>query len=175
MHLVYIVILFGLAICGRQPWSLPLIAFLMLLGGFNYSCFFVALSTEMLALARPGNQTMAVAFCNTFNYCGWTISRLGTAVVLGSGILASQWSFAGINFCAFQSIFLFFACFITLCLVALILVPSIIPVHNDYYNPYDADTSGDKWRRAVKQARRARGETLGNSGAETKPPDGCRH
>ncbi len=135
VHFVYIGVLFGFGACGNSSWSIPVIAALMFIGGFNFSCFFVCLSTEMLALARPDNRTMAVAFCNTFNYSGWTLSRIGGSIILGSGILSSSWTFGGISISSFQSLFLFFGFSLTFGLITLMLVPSIIPVHEDYYNP----------------------------------------
>ncbi len=141
VHLVYIGILFGLGFCGKESWSIPVIAVLMLAGGFNFSCYFVCLSTEMLSLARPDNRTMAVAFCNTFHYSGWTLSRIGGSIVLGSGILAANWSFGSLSFSSFQTLFLFSGCFLTAGLALLILVPSVNPVHEDYYNPASSSSS----------------------------------
>ncbi|OQA81804.1 MAG: Major Facilitator Superfamily protein [Lentisphaerae bacterium ADurb.Bin242] len=135
VHLTYIGVLLGLGCCGEQAWSIPVISVLMFTGGFAFSCFFVCLSAEMLALARPDNRTMAVAFCNTFNYLGWTLSRLGVSAVLGSGLLAANWEMGAFRVSSFQTLFFFFGFFLIFGLTTLVLVPSVVPVREDYYQP----------------------------------------
>ena len=135
VHLAYLGVLIGLTFCGNYPWSIAMIGLLMLIGGFCYACYFVYLSVEMLALARPDNRTMTVALCNTFHYAGGTLSRLGGAMMLGSGMMATQWSIKSTEFSNFQTILLFFGGCVAFSLITLMLVPSAVSLREDYYKP----------------------------------------
>ena len=55
-----------------------LLTFLMLLYCFTYAAANVATTSEMMAMATPGNKTMAMAVCGTFSSLGGGLSRVIT-------------------------------------------------------------------------------------------------
>ncbi len=103
------------------------ITFLVLIYSFTFAAANVASTTEMMALATPGNKAMALAFCGTFYYSGSGLSRLLGALILGSGILAPSWSVGGVTFCHYQSLFLFYSVAIVFAAMLLVVVPAIFP------------------------------------------------
>ena len=94
-------------------------------------------SMEYLALARPGNKTMAMAYCQTYLNIGGTISRVGSSLLLGVGILAPAWKIGEHSYTLYHTLFLFAVFFGTICLVLIPILPSFIPRHSDYYNSAD--------------------------------------
>jgi hypothetical protein len=94
-------------------------------------------SMEYLALARPGNKTMAMAYCQTYLNIGGTISRVGSSLLLGVGILAPAWKIGKHSYTLYHTLFLFAVVFGTICLVLIPILPSFIPRHSDYYNSAD--------------------------------------
>ncbi|OGV49083.1 MAG: hypothetical protein A2017_11805 [Lentisphaerae bacterium GWF2_44_16] len=103
------------------------IAVLLLVYSFTFANANIASTTEMMALARPGNKVMAMAFCGTFFYGGSGLSRLVTSLVLGSGILAPEWHIGNITFCHYQTIFLIYSVAIVFVAMLLVVVPAIFP------------------------------------------------
>ncbi|MBO7146585.1 MAG: MFS transporter [Lentisphaeria bacterium] len=92
-------------------------------------------STEMLALARPTNKLMASAMVTTFQNIGTTIGRIGTSVILGLCILTDSWTLQGGNFTKYNTLFGLSLCMILFSLFFLLLSPSFVPKHKDYYEP----------------------------------------
>lgn len=92
-------------------------------------------SVEYLALARPGNKTMAISFCTTYSNLGTAIGRTGSSLLLGGILLAPQWTIAGHTISVYQSIFLLSGLIATLALTLIPILPSFVPEHDDYYNP----------------------------------------
>ena len=92
-------------------------------------------SVEYLALARPGNKTMAIAFCSTYSNLGAAIGRAGSSVLLGGVLLAPRWTFLGHTISVYQSVFLISALIVAMALWMLPILPSFVPEHEDYYNP----------------------------------------
>lgn len=135
-HAVFILVPLGCLFCGKGvPGAAALMAGLLVVNSFMGACFSVCNSSEMLALARPGNRTMAVAFCNTFINFGTAVSRAGVALTMGSGLLAAEWTWHGAVISRHQSVFLFFALAASFFLMLLVLIPSVVPRHEDYYEP----------------------------------------
>ncbi|OQA86681.1 MAG: Major Facilitator Superfamily protein [Lentisphaerae bacterium ADurb.Bin242] len=136
IHVTYMLVPFGLFFCNNnQTGTVIAIAALQFVYNYNFACFNVLFASEMLALARPGNKTMAMAFCNTFSSGGAAMGRIVTSLLLGSGMLASEWMFRGTKICYFQSMFLIYSFSAALCLLLLFLVPAVVPRHEDYYEP----------------------------------------
>ena len=136
IHIAYIIIPLLLFFCGEHlKGYVYIITVLLFVGNFFCACFFCAYSTEMLALAHPRNKTMAAGFCQTYYYIGMAGGRLSTAIILGSGILMPVWSRWNISFCKFQSLFLIYSGLAFFFLVLLFCIPSIVPTHEDYYEP----------------------------------------
>ena len=100
---------------------------LQFLYSFTFACANISSSSEMMALATPGNKVMAMAFCNSFYYAGQGLSRLLTSAVLGSGILAPFWVCGGQTFSHYQSIFLIYGICIVFAATLLVVVPAVFP------------------------------------------------
>jgi len=82
-------------------------------------------SVEMLALARPGNKIMAIAFCSTAIAVGTAAGTLITSALLGASALPENFTFAGLSFGKFQLFFAAYALALLLFLALLPLVPAV--------------------------------------------------
>lgn len=102
-------------------------AVLLLIYSFTFANANVASTSEMMALATPGNKVMAMAFCGTFYYGGSGLSRLVTSLVLGGGILAPEWHVGNTTFCHYQTIFLIYSVAIVFAAMLLVVVPAVFP------------------------------------------------
>ncbi|NMA21405.1 MAG: MFS transporter [Lentisphaerae bacterium] len=135
-HLSFICISVACFFCGKEnPHAVVYLTLLLILHGFASACFGVCFSAEIMALARPGNKTMATAFCNTYSQAGLVLTRTGTSLVIGSGMLASSWQLGERIVSSFQTLFLIYAVALTFCLLLVVLLPSVVPKHEDYYEP----------------------------------------
>lgn len=135
-HLFYVAGGFGLFILAPEMPGFYLIvgAIIFLLGFWAANCL-CCYSLELMALARPGNKAMASAFLSTYGAIGSACSRFATSMIIGAGMLAPHWSKWGMDFCGYQTLFLFFTALQAFFLLMLFLVPSIVPKNNDYYVP----------------------------------------
>ena len=118
-----------------NPFLYPILGAAFLLNGVVGAFLLCINSTEMLALAKPGNKVMAMAFVSTLSSLGTAVGRLGTTVILGSGALAATWQFMDLTVSKFQFLFGFYTISIIFFLVLLPLAPSVVPRHHDYYHP----------------------------------------
>jgi len=100
---------------------------LLVIYSFTFAAASVASTSEMMALASPGNKTMAMAFCGTFYYSGSGLSRMLSSLVLGSGMLAAEWSMGGMKICHYQTLFLIYAVAVIFAAMFLVIVPAIFP------------------------------------------------
>lgn len=136
IHAAYILIPLCLFFCGEGiPHLTWAIALLLFAGNFSFACFGCVVSQEILALARPGNITMASAFTQTYQMIGTACGRTAASLLLGNGILAATWKFWVFQVSRFQTIFLICAGLSLFCLILLFGLPSVVPKHKDYYNP----------------------------------------
>ncbi|MBR2643219.1 MAG: MFS transporter [Lentisphaeria bacterium] len=135
VHLMFILIPLALAFCRGFVHCEYIIAGLFLAGYFAASIFACACSQEILSLARPGNITMANAFSTTYSQIGGAAGRSSASFFLGCGALANTWTFCGLPFSNFQTVFLFCSGFALFALVLIFCLPSLIPHHEDYYAP----------------------------------------
>ncbi len=135
-HLIMLAVIGALLLTAPgQSWNSYLMGVLFFLNGMALAfqnCFG---STEMLALARPGNKVMAMAFTTTFQNFGNALGRLGTTLLLASGMLAETWDAFGRSFSYFHTLFIFSFVLTLLGLLFLLLAPAMIPQHDDYYAP----------------------------------------
>ena len=136
IHLLFIVVALGLFGCGRgvphvQWW----IGGLLFLGYYANSTFGCVFSQETLALARPGNTAMASALTQTYQSFGATGGRIGAAMLLNQGILCAEWKCGALQCTSFQTIFLICGLLAVFALGLVFLVPSMVPKHEDYYQP----------------------------------------
>lgn len=135
-HLIFLVVIGALLLTAPgQSWSCYLMGVLFFFNGTALAfqnCFG---STEMLALARPGNKVMAMSFTTTFQNAGNALGRLGITLLLASGMLADSWMACGRSFSYFHTLFIFSFVLTLLGLLFLLLTPAMIPDHDDYYAP----------------------------------------
>lgn len=116
-------------------FNLIIIGVLVAIYGFCMACSSVAISSEMMAMASPKNKAVSMAFCGTFYAAGMGGSRLLTALVLGAGLLATEWNLGPLKINHFQTLFLVFGCVITFVCIMLVLVPAVFPKSNYSYLP----------------------------------------
>ena len=136
IHFTFILIPLALAFChGSLPHVEIVIGVLLFLGNFVYACFYCAFSQEILALARPGNATMASAFANTYMQIGIAVGRSTAGFLLGCGALTATWQMWGVGFTDFQTLFLICSGLALFGLILIFSLPSVIPKHDDYYAP----------------------------------------
>ena len=105
------------------------------LGAFAEASFRCNNSAEILALARPGNKPMASAFVQTYQYTGNCVTRACSAFVMGSGLLADSWQLGSRTITSFQTMFLVCGVLAVLMLILIPTLPSVVPHHQDYYEP----------------------------------------
>lgn len=135
-HGIFIVFLASLFLIQPQWNYLPeRFAILFYLHGIGAAFLMCLSSTEMLALARPANKLMASAMVNTFTALGTTVGRTGGSIILGLALLNESWNLWGGNFTKYNALFALSLCMIIFSLLFLLLAPSVVPRHKDYYEP----------------------------------------
>ncbi len=135
VHCCFILIPLALAFCRGFAHVEYVIGLLFLAGNFVYGIFFCAFSQEILALARPGNATMANALGNTYMQIGSAAGRGATSFMLGCGALSASWTMWELPFSDFQAIFLLCSGVAFFALTLIFCLPSVVPQHDDYYAP----------------------------------------
>ena len=88
---------------------------------------------EILALARPDNKLMAVAFGNTIYQIGMGLGRFMASLLLGCGALCATWTLRGMTLSNCQTLFLISTTVLLFALPLLLLVPSVIKKRDYYY------------------------------------------
>lgn len=142
IHLAFIALAFIFFLTEKGTpgftWIMGVCIFLLSVCNAFYLC---NSSMEFLALARPGNKTMAMAFCQTYQNAGVMMGNTATSLILGSSIFAATWTTAGgTTYSVYQSIFLILGIIGIMTLILIPIMPSFIPKHEDYYEP----ASGNK-------------------------------
>ena len=118
--------------CGGFLWIVGAAYFA---GAFAEALFKCNNSTEIMALASPGNKPMVSAFVQTYQNLGNGFSRSCSALVLGSSMLSTEWSFRGASVTIYHTIFLVCGVVAVLILILLPTLPSVTPDRRDYYDP----------------------------------------
>ena len=113
-------------------WLAGAIYFFILFANATFGC---NNSIELLALARPGNKPMAMAFLQTYQNVGISIGRGGTALILGANLLMPSWDLGSLEICSYQTLFLLYGTLLAILLVLFPTLPAIVPKHHDYYEP----------------------------------------
>jgi hypothetical protein len=122
-HLCFALVNFALFFVGKGTTvTYILIAFLLLLYNGAIAAMSIVASAEMMALTRPGNKTMAMAFSGAFSYGGSGLSRLVTSLILGSGLLATQWHLGTMRVCYYQTLYLLFTAAVVFAAVFFLLL-----------------------------------------------------
>lgn len=136
VHITFMLVAFCFALISK---NIPLYIFIAgavyFMNAFAGSTFMCNNSGELLALARPGNKTMAMAFLQTYQNAGISISRSGTAMILGANLLAPCWTLGTLELCSYQTLFLFYGIIAAILLLLIPTLPAIVPKHRDYYEP----------------------------------------
>ncbi|MBO4303799.1 MAG: hypothetical protein J6A21_04380 [Lentisphaeria bacterium] len=117
---------------SKVAWILGTAFFLTGITGAFLLCIS---SMEMLALARPGNKIMAMAFCGTVSSLGIVAGRLGTTLVLGCTVFQTRWQVWGLELTKYHFLFAVSTILAVFIVILFPLVPAIIREHEDYYNP----------------------------------------
>ncbi len=136
VHLLFIVLIGAVALCpaGLHGAKFAIGAALFAASYLN-SVLGVLNSVEMMALARPGNKTVAMAFAGVLGNLGAAIGRSLPSVALAMGVFAPSFPVAGMLANHFQTLFGVQAVLLTVCLVLLLQLPEFVPHHEDYYEP----------------------------------------
>lgn len=135
-HLSSIVIPGILFFCSpAYSWSIWVIGVVSFISTFVGAISSVLNSSESLALARPGNKTIALSFFQFFSCLGVAAGRFGITAVLACGMLTPEWIFKGIAVTKFQSIFAISSIMMAFFMVLIVLLPAFVPKHEDYYEP----------------------------------------
>jgi Na+/melibiose symporter-like transporter len=121
---------------GPGTAALIIITTLLVLYGFFIAISSVAVSSEMLELATPGNKAMAMAFCVTMTSAGLGGARVLSSVIIGSGILAPAWNIGTHEFSMFHTMYLGYGLSILFVCVLLVIVPAIFPKGEYHYVPH---------------------------------------
>ena len=135
-HFIFVFAAYSLFLLNKEmPHFIWMIGVVYFMTSFAASCFNCNNSTELLALARPGNKPMAMAFQQTYQNIGVTVGRTGTSLILGANLLAPSWTMNTLTICNYQTLFLFYGVIATVILVLIPTLPAIVPKHHDYYEP----------------------------------------
>ena len=125
-HISFACVNLGLFLVGHGGTvAYALTAALLMAHSFTVAGASVVSSSEMMALSTSGNKTMSMAFCGAFYYGGFGVSRLLTSLVLGGGILATEWRLGAMRVCHYQSLFLVYTIAIVFAAAFLMVVPAI--------------------------------------------------
>jgi hypothetical protein len=136
VHLIYTAAALSFAFLSKDISGYIYIAGVVyFLNAFAGSTFMCNNSSELLALARPGNKTMAMALLQTYQNAGISISRVTTSLMMGANLFAPMWVWGDITFCSYQTIFLFYGVFGAILLLLFPTLPAIIPKRRNYYEP----------------------------------------
>ncbi len=127
-HAVFALVNLGLFFIGSgNLHTYVTIGALLAVYTFTVASASIVASTEMMSLASQGNKTMSMAFCGAFSCSGAGLSRLLASLVLGCGLLATEWQLGAMQLCHYQTLFLLFTAGIVFAAVFLLIVPAIFP------------------------------------------------
>jgi MFS family permease len=136
VHIAFALINFMLfAFSGSGMVSLVIMTSLLVFYGFFIAISSVAASSEMMALANPGNKALAMAFCISMCSAGLGGARLLSSMIIGSGILAPEWNIGAMKFSMFHTMYLGYGLGILFVCVLLVIVPAIFPKGEYHYVP----------------------------------------
>ncbi len=110
LHALYLPVNIGLFFIEKGSFATyALMILLLMLSSFAIAATSIVCSAEMMALATPGNKTMAMAFSGALYYSGAGLSRLLASFALGSGLFASAQMSGGMAFGPYRTLFLLYA------------------------------------------------------------------
>jgi MFS family permease len=136
-HAVFALVNMGLFFIGSGGMrTYVTIGALLLVYTFTMAGASIVASTEMMALVSHGNKTMSMACCGAFSCSGSGLSRLLASLVLGCGMLATEWHLGSMKICYYQTLFLFYTAGIVFAAVFLLVVPTIFPKGEYFYDAH---------------------------------------
>jgi len=115
-----------LSIRSAHSSSPVFLAIIIILYSCGIASASIAVSSQLLSLALPENKAVSIALGYTLYSAGLALSRVFASVTLGSGILSDRWSFAGINFTRYHSLFLIYAVGVLLAISLLVMIPGMV-------------------------------------------------
>lgn len=128
VHASYAAVNLGLFLSGTGgAATLVFVAAILFVYSFMMAAASVVSSAEMMALASPGNKTVAMAFCGALGSTGAGAARVLSSLVLGSGMLADGWRLGGMSVSHYQTFFLIYAGMIAFAAAFLLIVPAVFP------------------------------------------------
>ena len=135
-HFTFIIAAFVMFLIHKDmPYFLAVAGIIYFMTSFAVSSYMCNNSTELLALAKPGNKPMAMAFQQTYQNIGVSVGRTGTSLIIGANLLAPTWKLGEMTFCSYQTLFLLYGVIATVILILFPTLPAIVPKHHDYYEP----------------------------------------
>ena len=136
IHMAFATINFLLfAFSGAGTLSLVIITLLLVFYGFFIAASSVAVSSEMMALATPNNKAVAMAFCASLYSAGLGGARILSSFIIGSGVLAPEWSIGSMKLTMFHTMYLGYGLAILFVCTLLVIVPAIFPKGEYHYVP----------------------------------------
>ena len=137
VHVAFTLAAFAMALLNKNtPGFIYLAGFIYFMISYASSTFLCNNSSELLALARPGNKPMAMAFLQTYQNLGVALGRTGTAMILGANLLATNWQLGAMSISHYQTIFLLCGTIAATILILFPTLPAVVPKHKDYYAPF---------------------------------------
>jgi len=128
LHVTFVVTNLLLFFVGKGGWlTYGLIALLLFVYSFAVAASSIVSSCEMMGLSAPCHKTISLAFSGAFYYGGFGFSRLLTALLLGSGLLAPSWSLGTLKICHYQTLYLLYTGGVIFAAVFLLIVPAVFP------------------------------------------------
>ncbi len=126
MHLIPIPVNMVLFLT-RQPdiAGLTVLTAMLMIAGFVVAVSSILCSAEMMALAKPGNKTMAMAWSGAFFYCGYGFSRLLASFFLGNSTLSATRLFGDFAVTGYQMLFFSYAILLLPALFVLFRIPAV--------------------------------------------------
>jgi len=117
-----------LLLAVREGGGVTVAALMLILAcyGFLVACASIAISSELLALAQPMNKAVSIALGYSLYSGGLAMSRMAASLVLGSGILAPEWSLGGIVFTRYHSLFLIFGVGVIYAMFLMVMIPGMV-------------------------------------------------
>ena len=130
-HTFYVLTNLGMFFMGPGVFSdvllYTIVAVILYVHSFVTACIDVTSTNEMMHLATPGNEVIAMAFCNGLNYAGRSIPTMLSSLILGAGFLAPEWDLGFMHGLGYQTLFLAFAMGIFFSFVLTLMVSAIVP------------------------------------------------
>ncbi len=115
-----------LALHAGNPQAALVLGLILGLYGALFACASIAVTSELMALALPQHKAVSLAFGLSLYTAGMAGSRLLASFLLGTGLLAEQWTWGTRILSRYHSLFLLAAAGVVGCMLLLIMVPGMV-------------------------------------------------